>query len=47
MVERGDGVCSSIRFDFRGYNRVEIRLSDNPGLGGKSVQFTDDISFLV
>ena len=30
MVRKGDGVCTSIRFNFCAQNRVEIRFSDNP-----------------
>ena len=30
MVPRGDGVCTSISFNFHAWYRVEIRFSDYP-----------------
>ena len=29
MVQRGDGVCTSINFNFCAWYEVEIRVSDN------------------
>ena len=39
MVRRGDGVCTSINFNFRAWYEVEIRFSDNP----RQKQAIDDI----
>ena len=39
MVRRGDGVCTSINFNFRAWYEVEIRFSDNP----RQKQTIDDI----
>ena len=30
MAQRGDGVCTSISFNFHTWYRIEIRFSDNP-----------------
>ena len=42
MVRRGDGVCTSLNFNFRTWYEVEIRFSDNPG----QKQTIDDIIWL-